>query len=67
MTVDARPMVTVHDLAVRFAVGEKTIRRWIHEGRTPRPFQAGNGGGFRFDPDEIDEWVASRASGEKAT
>lgn len=54
-TDSAPGLLTVNDLARRFQVDRKTIRRWKDEGRLPDPVQIGTV--VRWHPGVLDAWL----------
>jgi excisionase family DNA binding protein len=52
-----RPLLTVAQVAERFALSPKTVRNLVHRNAIPyRKLGAGPKAPLRFDPDELDRW-----------
>lgn len=52
-----RPLLTVAQVAERFALTEHAVRRMVHERRIPfRKLGPTVKAPVRFDPDELDRW-----------
>lgn len=51
-------LMTVHDVARRLSVGDKTLRRWRSEGRLPKALEVG--GVLRWRAEDIDAWIEER-------
>jgi excisionase family DNA binding protein len=58
------PLLSPDELAVRYQVTGKTIRRWWHEGRIPAAVAVGRT--LRFDPEEVAEALRSDANSASA-
>ena len=58
MDADAKRWLTTTELAHLLEVSEATIRRWARQKRLPH-FRS-PGGHYRFDVDEIDQFVENR-------
>lgn len=56
--------LTLSELASYIKSGRSTIYRWIHEKRIPC---AKVGRGYRFDRNEVDEWVKSGGAGAETS
>jgi excisionase family DNA binding protein len=57
---DLRPFYTTQSLARRLSLSERTVRDLIRRGEIPSYKVAG---ARRFDPADIDAWLAQRRSG----
>jgi excisionase family DNA binding protein len=57
---DLRPFYTTQSLARRLSLSERTVRDLIRRGEIPSYKVAG---ARRFDPADIDSWLAQRRSG----
>ena len=52
-----RPLMTVAQVAERYAVSERTVRGWVHRREIPhRKLGTSPKAALRFDPDELDRW-----------
>lgn len=52
-----RPLMTVAQVAERFAISPKTVRNLVHQQRIPhRKLGPSPKAPVRFDPDELDRW-----------
>lgn len=51
-------VATVEDVALHFAVSERTVRRWLKSTDIPH---RRIGSVIRFNLDEVDEWASARA------
>lgn len=59
-TTDSAPgLLSANDLARKFQVDQKTIRRWRDEGRLPEPIQIG--GVVRWHQGVLDAWLRGGA------
>jgi predicted DNA-binding transcriptional regulator AlpA len=52
-----RPVLTKHDLAMRYQVSVRCIEKWLAEGRLPRPLRIH---GPRWRPEDITRWEQRR-------
>jgi excisionase family DNA binding protein len=53
-----KPLLTVSDVAQLFQVHERTVRRWVGEGKLTCVQVEGC---VRFDPDDVARWVSARS------
>ncbi len=53
-----RHFLSIEALALRWALAEKTIRKWIHEGKLP--FATKLGGVWRFPLDRVETYEKQR-------
>lgn len=60
---EVQPFYTVKTLAQRLAVSERTIRNWVKEGRL---VSYDFGDVRRFDPAEIDSFIAAHRDTRRA-
>lgn len=65
-TEEAHARISVPDVAKWLGVHSCTVRRWVAEGRMPKPFVLGKGGRPRFDVAEIRAWIAANTGGPTA-
>lgn len=54
--IGERPFLTAKDVADKLQVSRLTVYRWVKEGYL-KAFKIGSV--MRFDPDEVDKWVAA--------
>ena len=54
------PMLTARDVADRLSVSTETVLRWTRAGDLPAIRLPG--GAIRFHPDQLDAWLAARAT-----
>ena len=54
-------LMTYKDTARTLGIAETTLRRWVSERRIPH---LKLGRAVRFDPQELDRWIRSRAVAE---
>jgi predicted DNA-binding transcriptional regulator AlpA len=50
-------LANINQLARELAVSPRTIRRWISEGRFPRPILVSPGGPARWRVGQIEDWL----------
>lgn len=55
--------LTLADVAVRLDVSIATLNRWIRLGEGPPSYKVGRS--RRFDPDELDRWLAAQQAAAK--
>ncbi len=53
-------LLTVSDLAGRFSVTQKTVRRWRREGRLPAAIEIG--GVIRWEPGVVEQWLKEQSA-----
>jgi predicted DNA-binding transcriptional regulator AlpA len=58
-----RQLLSQKALADRLDCDVRTLRRWTHLGEVPAPIMIG--GAKRWDPDDVDRWLASRQDGAR--
>ncbi len=54
-------LLTLAETAERLSRSEKTVRRWVREGRLPRVHL--DGGAWAFDPDDLRDFTRARRVG----
>ncbi len=52
-------MITEKELAARLSVSLHTVRNWRYTRQGPTPYKIGERA-VRYDPDEVEEWMATR-------
>ena len=57
-----RPLLTARDVAELLGLSTETVLRWVRSGKLPAIRLPS--GAIRFDADELDEWLAARATRE---
>lgn len=63
IVLDAPQLLTIKYTAARLHVGERTLRRWLAEGRLP---SVRIGGGVRIAVDDLNDFIAANRSAEVA-
>jgi excisionase family DNA binding protein len=56
--MDARPLLTINDMAAKLRVQRSTVYRLINAGEL-RPIRVGSS--YRFTPEWVDEYLAAQA------
>jgi predicted DNA-binding transcriptional regulator AlpA len=59
-TAGPEALLNAREVAAVFGIGVRTLRRWRHEGRAPRPLKGD--GPLRWRRAEVDRWLKERAS-----
>jgi excisionase family DNA binding protein len=54
-------LLTVHQVALRFGIGTRTVWRWVAGGRLPQPLRLANGRITRWRAEDIDKWITQLA------
>jgi excisionase family DNA binding protein len=55
--VQARPLLSVRQVAEWLGVSEKQVYRLIYRGEIPAVRLGGRGSALRVDPDELEAWL----------
>jgi excisionase family DNA binding protein len=55
-------LLTAREVGIRLGVSTETVLRWVRQGKLPA-FQLGRA--IRFREDEIEQWLAERATSER--
>jgi len=53
-------LLDTRELADVFGIGIRTLRRWRHQGRVPRPLRGR--GPLRWSRTDVDRWIKEHAS-----
>jgi excisionase family DNA binding protein len=56
-TVTQRPLMTIGDVAELLGVSQRTVRRWIDDGRLKAIQLGGRRAPVRVDPRELEQWL----------
>ena len=56
----ANDLIEADELAAMLRIDIRTLRRWRHEGRLPKPIRGGRG--LRWERRIIEKWIQERAA-----